>query len=149
VSIPGILSFEIGCGFAQPQRRPFYVDNTALPANRRLALARAKEFHVQGFIDFVPFADAPPADRRAVALIRRDRVATIFALLCVTAIARLYLLAMRQDALAMTINRPREASFSIMPFAQGSFWRSSYPAPARMRRTASPAAERFSWRISA
>ena len=28
---------------------PFYIDNTAHPANRRLALARTKELHVSGF----------------------------------------------------------------------------------------------------
>jgi hypothetical protein len=28
---------------------PFFIDNTSHPANRRLALARAKEFHVHGF----------------------------------------------------------------------------------------------------
>ena len=42
--IPGVLSFEIE-GVASRNRcgEPFYIDNTAHPASRRLALARAKE----------------------------------------------------------------------------------------------------------
>jgi hypothetical protein len=49
-SIPDILAFEIE---AVPSRNrsgePLYIDNTAHPANSRLALARAKETHVKGF----------------------------------------------------------------------------------------------------
>jgi hypothetical protein len=50
VSIPDILSFEIE-GVASRSRggEPLYIDNTAHPANRKLALARASELHVQGF----------------------------------------------------------------------------------------------------
>ncbi len=50
VSIPDVLSFEIE-GVASRNRggEPFYIDNTAHPAGRRLALARAKETHVHGF----------------------------------------------------------------------------------------------------
>ncbi|HVC59693.1 MAG TPA: DUF1326 domain-containing protein [Acetobacteraceae bacterium] len=50
VSIPGILSFEIE-GVASRNRggEPFFIDNTAHPANRRLALARAGQLHVHGF----------------------------------------------------------------------------------------------------
>ena len=49
-SIPDILAFEIE-GVASRNRtgEPLYIDNTAHPANRRLALARAKETHVTGF----------------------------------------------------------------------------------------------------
>jgi hypothetical protein len=48
--IPGIASFEIE-GVAPRNRsgEPIYIDNTAHPANRRLALARAKEMHMHGF----------------------------------------------------------------------------------------------------
>lgn len=50
VSIPDILSFAIeGVASRNPGGEPFYIDNTAHPASRRLALARAKELHVQGF----------------------------------------------------------------------------------------------------
>jgi hypothetical protein len=50
VSIPDILSFEIeGVTSRTSGGEPFYIDNTAHPANRRLALARAKEYHMQGF----------------------------------------------------------------------------------------------------
>jgi hypothetical protein len=48
--IPGIVSFEIDG--VTPRRRseePMYIDNTSHPANRRLALARAKELHMHGF----------------------------------------------------------------------------------------------------
>jgi hypothetical protein len=50
VSIPDILSFEID-GVASRNRsgEPFFIDNTAHPANRRLALARASHLRVQGF----------------------------------------------------------------------------------------------------
>ena len=49
-TIPGVLSFEIE-GVASRNRSgdPFYIDNTAHPAGRRLALARAKEMHLHGF----------------------------------------------------------------------------------------------------
>jgi hypothetical protein len=49
-AIPDILAFEIE-GVASRSRSgdPLYIDNTAHPANRRLALARAKETHVKGF----------------------------------------------------------------------------------------------------
>jgi len=50
VSIPDILSFEIaGVVSRTSGSEPFYIDNTAHPANRRLALARANKLHVQGF----------------------------------------------------------------------------------------------------
>jgi hypothetical protein len=50
VLIPEILSFEIeGVASRNRSGEPFYIDNTAQPANRRLALARSKEFRVQGF----------------------------------------------------------------------------------------------------
>src|SRR5260370_20380529 len=48
--IPDILAFPIDG--VPPRNRagePLYLDNTSHPANRRLALARAKEFRVQGF----------------------------------------------------------------------------------------------------
>ena len=49
-AIPGILSFEIeGVASRNRSGEPFYIDNTAHPANRRLALARAKEMHMHGF----------------------------------------------------------------------------------------------------
>jgi hypothetical protein len=49
-TIPDVLAFEI-VGVASRNRSgdPLYIDNTAHPANRRLALARAKETHVTGF----------------------------------------------------------------------------------------------------
>ena len=50
VSIPDILSFEIEG--VSPRGRPdvpMCIDNTAHPANRRLALARAKSYRVFGF----------------------------------------------------------------------------------------------------
>ena len=49
-AIPGIASFYIEA--VTPRRQigePMYIDNTSHPANRRLALARAKELHVHGF----------------------------------------------------------------------------------------------------
>jgi hypothetical protein len=50
VSIPEVLSFEIeGVPSRNRSGEPFYIDNTAHPAGRRLALARAKEFHMRGF----------------------------------------------------------------------------------------------------
>ena len=50
VEIPGVLSFEIeGVASRNGSGEPFYLDNTAHPANHRLALARSKETHLQGF----------------------------------------------------------------------------------------------------
>jgi hypothetical protein len=50
VSIPDVVSFEIeGVASRLQNGEPFYIDNTGHPASRRLALARAKEFHVPGF----------------------------------------------------------------------------------------------------
>jgi hypothetical protein len=50
VSIPDILSFEIeGVASRNRSGQPFFIDNTAHPANRRLALARAQQLHVHGF----------------------------------------------------------------------------------------------------
>jgi hypothetical protein len=50
VSIPDILSFEIeGVASRNGGGEPFFIDNTAHPANRRLALARSSELHVPGF----------------------------------------------------------------------------------------------------
>ena len=50
VSIPDVLSFEIeGVASRNRSGEPIYIDNTAHPSNRRLALARAKDYHVQGF----------------------------------------------------------------------------------------------------
>src|SRR5215469_11704972 len=49
-AIPDIVTFEIEG--VTPRRRseePMYIDNTSHPANRRLALGRAKELHVHGF----------------------------------------------------------------------------------------------------
>jgi hypothetical protein len=49
-SIPDVLSFEIeGVASRNRSGEPLYIDNTAHPANRRLALARSKETHVHGF----------------------------------------------------------------------------------------------------
>lgn len=50
VAIPDIVAFEIeGVVSRNRSGEPFYIDNTAHPANRRLALARTKEAHVHGF----------------------------------------------------------------------------------------------------
>jgi len=50
VAIPGILAFEIeGVASRNRSGEPFYLDNTAHPAGRRLALARSKETHLHGF----------------------------------------------------------------------------------------------------
>ena len=50
VSIPGVLSFEIeGVASRNQSGEPFYVDNTANPANTRLALARSAETHLHAF----------------------------------------------------------------------------------------------------
>ncbi len=49
-SIPDIFSFEIeGVASRNKTGDPVYLDNTAHPANRRLALARSKALHVHGF----------------------------------------------------------------------------------------------------
>jgi hypothetical protein len=49
-AIPDILAFEIeGVASRNRSGEPFYIDNTAHPAGRRLALARAKEMHMHGF----------------------------------------------------------------------------------------------------
>ena len=49
-TIPGVLAFEIeGVASRNRSGEPFYIDNTAHPANRRLALARSKKTEVQGF----------------------------------------------------------------------------------------------------
>ncbi len=48
--IPGILAFAIeGVASRNRSGEPFYIDNTAHPANRRLALARASKTEVKGF----------------------------------------------------------------------------------------------------
>ena len=48
--IPGVLAFEIeGVASRNRSGEPFYIDNTAHPANRRLALARSRKTEVQGF----------------------------------------------------------------------------------------------------
>jgi hypothetical protein len=48
--IPDVLSFEIeGVPSRNRSGEPFYIDNTAHPAGRRLALARARQTHVHGF----------------------------------------------------------------------------------------------------
>jgi hypothetical protein len=50
VAIPDILAFEIeGVLSRNRSGEPFYIDNTAHPANRRLALARAKDVRIHGF----------------------------------------------------------------------------------------------------
>jgi hypothetical protein len=50
VSIPDVLSFEIeGVVSRRGGAEPFHIDNTAHPANARLALARAKQTRVHGF----------------------------------------------------------------------------------------------------
>jgi hypothetical protein len=48
--IPGVLAFAIeGVASRNRSGEPYYIDNTAHPANRRLALARASNLEVQGF----------------------------------------------------------------------------------------------------
>ena len=48
--IPGIFAFEIeGVASRNRSGEPYYIDNTAHPANRRLALARSRKTEVQGF----------------------------------------------------------------------------------------------------
>ena len=50
VEIPGVLGYEIeGVASRNGSGEPFYLDNTAHPANRRLALARSKETHLHAF----------------------------------------------------------------------------------------------------
>jgi hypothetical protein len=47
---PGVFEFEIeGVLSRNKSGDPLYIDNTAHPAGKRLALARAKEFHLHGF----------------------------------------------------------------------------------------------------
>ena len=47
---PDTASFEIdGVVSRNRSGEPFYIDNTGHPANRRLALARARGIRVQGF----------------------------------------------------------------------------------------------------
>lgn len=48
--IPGVAAFAIeGVASRNRSGEPFYIDNTAHPANRRLALARSSRTEVQGF----------------------------------------------------------------------------------------------------
>lgn len=48
--IPGVLAFAIeGVASRNRSGEPYYIDNTAHPANRRLALARASRTEVRGF----------------------------------------------------------------------------------------------------
>jgi hypothetical protein len=50
LAIPGVVAFEIdGVVSRNRSGEPFYLDNTGHPANRRLALARARATRVQGF----------------------------------------------------------------------------------------------------
>jgi hypothetical protein len=50
VSIPDVLSFEIeGVASRNRSGEPYYIDNTAHPASRRLALAQAQRLNVQAF----------------------------------------------------------------------------------------------------
>jgi hypothetical protein len=50
VRIPDVLTFEIeGVPSRNRSGQPFYIDNTAHPAGRRLALARTSKLHMQGF----------------------------------------------------------------------------------------------------
>ncbi len=49
-AVPGLFGFEIeGVASRNRSGEPYYIDNTAHPANRRLALARAKDLHVHSF----------------------------------------------------------------------------------------------------
>lgn len=49
-AIPDVLSFEIeGVASRNRSGEPFYIDNTAHPAARRLALARATKLEMNGF----------------------------------------------------------------------------------------------------
>jgi hypothetical protein len=48
--IPGVLAFAIeGVASRNGNGEPLYIDNTAHPSNRRLALARSKETHLHAF----------------------------------------------------------------------------------------------------
>ena len=48
--VPGVLAFEIeGVASRNGSGEPFYIDNTAHPANHRLALARSKKTELRGF----------------------------------------------------------------------------------------------------
>ncbi len=48
--IPGVFAFEIeGVASRNRSGEPYYIDNTAHPANRRLALARSKKTEIKGF----------------------------------------------------------------------------------------------------
>jgi len=50
VDIPGVLSYEIeGVASRNGNGQPFYLDNTAHPANSRLALARSGHLRINGF----------------------------------------------------------------------------------------------------
>jgi len=50
VRIPDVLTFEIeGVPSRNRSGQPFYIDNTAHPAGRRLALARTSKLRMQGF----------------------------------------------------------------------------------------------------
>lgn len=50
VNIPDVLSYEIeGVASRNGGGEPFYLDNTAHPANSRLALARSKHTRINGF----------------------------------------------------------------------------------------------------
>jgi hypothetical protein len=57
LAIPDIAAFEVeGVVSRNRSGEPFYLDNTGHPANRRLALARARATRVRGFgldLDFV------------------------------------------------------------------------------------------------
>lgn len=49
-NIPGVFDFHIdGVPSRNKSGDPYYLDNTSHPANTRLALARAKSLHVEGF----------------------------------------------------------------------------------------------------
>ncbi|MGE5270854.1 MAG: DUF1326 domain-containing protein [Thiohalocapsa sp.] len=49
-AVPDLFQFEIeGVASRNRSGEPYYIDNTAHPANRRLALARAKALHLHGF----------------------------------------------------------------------------------------------------
>lgn len=50
VNIPGVLSFEIeGVASRNKSGEPYYIDNTAHPSGRRLALARTKQSSLDAF----------------------------------------------------------------------------------------------------
>jgi hypothetical protein len=49
-AIQGVMDYEIeGVASRNGSGEPFYIDNTAHPANRRLALARSKRTHLHAF----------------------------------------------------------------------------------------------------